>query len=311
MNNDVYTIPDIKKVRVIIDTDAACECDDQYAIAHALMSQKVKVCAIIAEHFGSTQADSMKMSLEEIKKVVNLMGVKDIPILKGASTNLTSTENIVSSKGADKIIDEAMKDDKRPLFVINQGPVTNLATALLMKPEIASRLTAIWIGGKSNPSGGFEFNMLNDVIAANTLLQSDAPVWMIPQETYTTLQAGLEELYLNVAPYGAIGKYLFENTVRVNKEMSEMMFKINPPSKTDDFLDFPNGGSWAFGDSAAIGLLLSANSGTYTECRPPMIKPDGSYETVNTSKKIRMYDSLNTRYIMEDFYSKLKVYYHE
>ena len=34
----MYRIPDKKKIRVIIDTDAACEADDPFAIAHALMS---------------------------------------------------------------------------------------------------------------------------------------------------------------------------------------------------------------------------------------------------------------------------------
>lgn len=32
-----YKVSEDKKVRVIIDTDAACEADDPFAIAHALM----------------------------------------------------------------------------------------------------------------------------------------------------------------------------------------------------------------------------------------------------------------------------------
>lgn len=48
-----YKVPDSKKIRVIIDTDAACEADDQYAIAHALMTQKFIVKGITAEHFGA------------------------------------------------------------------------------------------------------------------------------------------------------------------------------------------------------------------------------------------------------------------
>lgn len=46
-----YKVPDSKKIRVIIDTDAACEADDRYAIAHALMTQKFIVKGITAEHF--------------------------------------------------------------------------------------------------------------------------------------------------------------------------------------------------------------------------------------------------------------------
>ena len=32
---EMYRIPDEKKIRVIVDTDAACEADDPFAIAHA------------------------------------------------------------------------------------------------------------------------------------------------------------------------------------------------------------------------------------------------------------------------------------
>ena len=35
----LYTVQDFRKKRVIIDTDAACEADDPFAIAHALMSR--------------------------------------------------------------------------------------------------------------------------------------------------------------------------------------------------------------------------------------------------------------------------------
>lgn len=34
--DDLIKIPDEKKIRVIIDTDAACEADDPFAIAQAL-----------------------------------------------------------------------------------------------------------------------------------------------------------------------------------------------------------------------------------------------------------------------------------
>ena len=53
-----YQVPDYKKVRVIVDSDAACEADDPFAIAHALLCDKFIVKAIFAEHFnceGSTK----------------------------------------------------------------------------------------------------------------------------------------------------------------------------------------------------------------------------------------------------------------
>ena len=34
-----FEVRDEKKIRVIVDTDAACEADDPFAIAHALLCQ--------------------------------------------------------------------------------------------------------------------------------------------------------------------------------------------------------------------------------------------------------------------------------
>jgi len=55
-----------------------------------------------------------------------------------------------------------MKEDPLPLFVIFQGPLTDLASAYLQEPGIADRLTAIWIGGGTYPQGNDEFNLSND-----------------------------------------------------------------------------------------------------------------------------------------------------
>ena len=49
--DELIKIPAEKKIRVIIDTDAACEADDPFAIAQALMSPKLIVKGILAEHF--------------------------------------------------------------------------------------------------------------------------------------------------------------------------------------------------------------------------------------------------------------------
>ena len=52
-----------KKIRVIIDTDAACEADDPFAIVQGLLSPKLTVKGIVAEHFVSE--GSMERSLAE------------------------------------------------------------------------------------------------------------------------------------------------------------------------------------------------------------------------------------------------------
>lgn len=57
-----YHVQEYRKRRVIIDTDAACEADDPFAIAQALMSKMLEVKGICAEHFVAE--GSMEQSYE-------------------------------------------------------------------------------------------------------------------------------------------------------------------------------------------------------------------------------------------------------
>ena len=79
--NEFYKVADNKKIRVIIDTDAACEADDQYAIAHALMTQKFIVRGITAEHFHADGSE--QKSYDEIRKLLKIMNSDDISVYHG------------------------------------------------------------------------------------------------------------------------------------------------------------------------------------------------------------------------------------
>ena len=46
-----YQVPENKKIRVIVHTDCKNEADDQFALAHHLMTPKFMIKAIIAGHF--------------------------------------------------------------------------------------------------------------------------------------------------------------------------------------------------------------------------------------------------------------------
>ena len=150
-----YRVPENKRVRVIVHTDCKNEADDQYALAHHLMTPKFDVRGIIAGHFdkncqryGKDQTE--QASYDEIIKILELMDLSgQYPVLHGAPHGLPDTATPIPSEGAGFIIQEAMRDDPRPLYVACQGAITDMASALLMRPEIAQRLTVIWIGGES------------------------------------------------------------------------------------------------------------------------------------------------------------------
>ena len=188
MWNYAYTVPENKKVRVIVHTDCKNEADDQYAVAHHLMTPRFDVKGLVAGHFWKNpqqygELGTAQASYDEIIKVMDLMGLKDqYPVKLGAPRALEDEHTPIDSEGARFIIEEAMKEDKRPLYIACQGAITDVASALLMKPEIAERMTVIWIGGADYPKGGFEFNLMMDINAANVVFSSTEKelIWLCP-----------------------------------------------------------------------------------------------------------------------------------
>ncbi len=52
-SNYMFHVPDEKICRVIIDTDAANEGDDQFAAVHAMLSPRFDNVGFIAVHYGA------------------------------------------------------------------------------------------------------------------------------------------------------------------------------------------------------------------------------------------------------------------
>ncbi len=311
MKKALYQVPSNKQIRVIIDTDAYAEGDDQFAIVHALLTPKFDVVGLIAAQFGTRDfADSMDQSYHEIKRVLSLMNIKK-PVYRGELAALPDEKTPGNSEGARFILAEALKEDERPLFVLNLGAVTNLASAYLMNPDIAGRLTAIWIGGGSyNGKAMLDFNAGNDLHAANLLLKSDIEVWQIPLSAYTQMEVSFHELFAKIQPCGEIGNYLVENLLRVNEVECAMNFDdwafAKNASKGAKTMIIRSGEGWSLGDSPAVGVLITSQ-GKFMETRKAQrINADGAYgEFFADNRLIRVYHSIDSRVILEDMFAKI------
>ena len=147
-SNYAFKVPQEKMVRVITDTDAKNEADDQFAIVQALLSPKFDNVGLIAAHFGvGVHPDSMERSYRELEVIMDKLGFEKDILYHGAPNPLPAPNVPVDSEGARLIMEEAMKDDVRPLYITFMGPLTDIASAYLMEPRIAERVTVIWIGG--------------------------------------------------------------------------------------------------------------------------------------------------------------------
>ena len=288
---DLFKVPDYKKVRVIVDTDAACEADDPFAIVHALLSPKLIVKGITAEHFA--QDDSMQRSYDEICTILEAMNI-DVPALKGQNGPLKDDSSI--SEAVEFIVSEALRDDEKPLFVLCQGAITNVAMAIKTNPAIIDRMNIIWIGTHGSMFGYApfrEFNAGNDIEAANLVIEQPTKLWLVPSYVYSTVNIGIAEIKRRIAPCGKIGEHLYSNLMDYN---------------FSDGAEWTKGESWSLGDSPAIALAINPDCGRSEITNAPRVGEDTSSVECKDSRKIRIYKDVDSRYILEDFIAKLELF---
>ncbi|MBB2747337.1 UNVERIFIED_ORG: inosine-uridine nucleoside N-ribohydrolase [Microbispora rosea subsp. rosea] len=286
-----------RRRRVIINTDAKNEADDQYAIVHALLSPSLDIRGVIPAHFGQRPGRSLR-SMEDSRVEVDLLlkylGMQDqVRVENGAPFPMPAVNIPVPSPGAELIIEEALRDDAEgPLYVAFFGPLTDMASALLMEPRIAERdIIVVWIGGPgydADPFPGPEFNLSNDVVAANMVFRSTLTVWQVPRSAYATTAVGYAELDEKVAPCGPLGRYLVDQLVEWNERFA------------NDPMEYR-----ALGDSPAVAVIINPSAGQYIE-RPAMgFNYDCTYDSTAQYRPIRVYQTIDSRFMLEDFFAKL------
>lgn len=280
-----------KRIRVIINTDAKNEADDQYAIVHGLLTPCFDLHGIIPAHFGPLKSPhSMQDSHDEVMLLLRLMGLEGkVRVADGAEHAISDTTTPVPSAGAELIIAEAMKDDPRPLHVAFLGPLTDMASAILMAPEIArGNVRVVWIGGGYWPVGNREYNLSNDIESANVVARSGIEIWQIPMAVYRRMAVSYAELYERVHDKGEIGRYLVEQLVEHNSARAPVAMEFR-----------------SLGDSPAIGVMMYPECGEWDYVPGPEYSPAMNYVHTGANRPVRLYRNVDQRFVLEDMFAKL------
>ncbi|MBO4884092.1 MAG: nucleoside hydrolase [Clostridia bacterium] len=216
------------RIDMVLDTDAYNEIDDQFAISYALHAgEKLDVKALYAAPFFNSRstgpADGMERSYQEILKLLSLSGMER-PVFRGSETYLPDEKTPVDSDAARDLAERAAAyTPDKPLYVATIGAITNVASALLMKPEIADRIVVVWLGGHSLEwHDNKEFNCMQDVAAARVVFGSGAPLVMLPcmgvVSAFTTTGPELEYW---LKGKNALCDYLVQHTVEAANEYAK------------------------------------------------------------------------------------------
>jgi inosine-uridine nucleoside N-ribohydrolase len=201
-----------ERMRVVIDSDAKNEIDDQWAIALAILSpERFEIEGFVGANFDNARGgpNGVDRSVREIETVLDKAGMAGRwPVLHGSHPMRYQYEPS-ESEGVDFIIERAMAGSTEdPLWVVGLGAATDIASALLKEPRIVDRVVVFWHFRTRWPEKCYNFNVFGDVRAARLLYHS--PLSFVLFDTGTYLRCPMEESERHVAPYGALGKYLHE-----------------------------------------------------------------------------------------------------
>ncbi|MBR2460048.1 MAG: nucleoside hydrolase [Clostridia bacterium] len=183
---EVYA--DIKRggvKKIILDTDTYNEIDDQFALAWAVLSDRIELLSVNAAPFlnnrSTSPEDGMEKSYSEILNILELISPeKKPPVFRGSTEFLKDKGSPIVSDAAKNIVDTVMASDER-IYVVAIGAITNVASAIIMKPEIVDKMAVVWLGGHSREwQNSREFNMVQDVKSAQTVMDSGVPFYQIP-----------------------------------------------------------------------------------------------------------------------------------
>lgn len=282
--------------RVIVDTDAKNEADDQFAIVHALLSPTLDVRGLIPAHFGHHRGDrSMAESREEIDLLLRLMGLTGkVTVADGAAEAIADDATPRDSPGARLIIEESKRaspDDQ--LYVAFLGPLTDMASAILLDPAIVDRdVVVIWIGGVGyggvETYPGVEFNLGNDIAAANVVFDSQITVWQVPSNVYSQVSVGYAELEERIGGTSDLADYLIRQLVEWNA--------THHPEPIE---------SRSLGDSPAISLMLYPRGGQFRVVPAPRFGREG-HHLPGSGNPIRVVEAVDVRFLLEDMFAKIR-----
>ena len=296
------------RIRVIVDNDFGGDPDGLFQLAHQVLSPSAEIRAIVGSHhyddfFGNpgTSAFACKMA----KEVLGVMHCDSLSVFVGAEGKFTNIKEPLESEGARAIVAEAMREDKRPLYVLCGAGLTNIAAAYLMEPRIAERITAVvWIGGheyadlcKNQLQKQREYNQGIDPIASQVVFNhSNLHIWQIPRDVYRQALYSYTELVERIGKSGKTGNYLMERLAVPFKWMHGGL-----------------GETYILGDSPLV--LVTAlqspwesdpSSCEYVIRKTPFMNDYGFYDENPEGRPIRIFTKIDCRLMFEDMIAKLK-----
>lgn len=296
------------RTRVIVDNDFAGDPDDLFQLAHHLLVEGTEVRGVVVSRLREDDAwnrtdSSIRAGRERVETLLTAMGVTGIDLHDGDDRGFGAYDGPTDASRF--IVEEAMRDDDRPLYLVAGGSLGDAARAYRAEPAIAERLTLIWIGGSEHaglawvPEGAttLEYNMALDIASAMYVFnETRARIWQMPRDVYRSAQVSLPVIRRGCTAAGALGRYLLEQLEGVRSMMAGM--GVHP------------GATYVLGDQPLV-LLSSLQttfepdtaSSSYDIVPTPQLAEDGTYRYPQETRPMRRYRRIDNNLLFDDMFA--------
>jgi len=280
---------------VILTTDCGAEIDDQFAVAYLALIPEIHVKAIVTTHAPNLPMKA-KSSAACVKDVLEHLNAAPLPpIFPGSDVPLTGRAPLENA-GVDFIVRTARGYSRRNrLIIITIGATTDVASAFLLDPKLGDRVEVLTMGFDSWPKGGDPWNIKNDPLAYQVILDSDAPITIgasevCQQHLRLTDQGAAQMLH----GHGEFAEWLngqFQQWLMANAELAASVVKPH---------------TWVIWDTVTVAHLLGFTT-TETRPRPALNLTDMSFSFPKTTKTVQWITSVDEQKMWPDFVRRLDV----
>jgi len=287
----------VARVPLVLSTDVGNEIDDQWAITYLLLQARFDVLGILSAQAPTITAPAGRTSYHILVDVVEnrLRMRKHPPLIEGGSLPLENARTPRSSPAVNFLIDASRrfsKDNRLTVLMIGAG--TDVASAILTDPAIVERVRIIQMGFTDEQNGN-EFNIANDVHAAQAILDSNVPLVIGPGKVCrASLSLTFDQAREMLAKRGAIGAWLWE-------EYQAWYFRYVKPLRVNDFSK-----PWVIWDDITLAFVLGMTT-QHTAPRP-RLRDDMTFEQVETDQTVTWITDIDEQRMWTDFLSRVDKY---
>ncbi|MCP5546858.1 MAG: nucleoside hydrolase [Akkermansiaceae bacterium] len=299
-----------EKIRVILDTDANNELDDQHAIAYLLFSgDTFNIEGVTVNR--TRNGGGLDKHLAEARRVVRLCGSENtVPVLPGADRDFNRIKGDLErpdfdgAEAVDFILRKAREPENRQLVLLPIGKLTNIALALAKDPSIASRVRIVWLGSNYPEPG--EYNQNDDEAALDFILHTNV------RFEIALVRSG--------KPSGTAA--VVATLDEINRTMPGTGPRIDPPvtgRHGDRFSCFGDYSVSLFKniklhgspparslyDMAAVAIVRNAAWATPRSIPAPILKDGKWSERPDNPRKIVLWENFDRAAIMNDFHNRM------